>query len=165
MPLLILVYFQTDAIQQVEDMIRSVLSMQVPIRKFINNKYFICKAAPCIKSCCLYQAKLGLFEMQKLFRSLKPAAGGAIAVWVVVKKCNPSGWKARLFVSLAALWIQITHHESNWINKERIVSLFLFVDLLAHAVDKKCRGALRRAGRRGGGLPWILHERGPHTIE
>lgn len=37
MPLLILVYFQTDAIQQVEDMIRSVLSMQVPIRKF-NNK-------------------------------------------------------------------------------------------------------------------------------
>ncbi|CAO3616650.1 unnamed protein product [Mucor fragilis] len=50
MPLLILVYFQTDAIQQVEDMIRSVLSMQVPI------------------------PKLGLFEMQKLFRSLKPAA-------------------------------------------------------------------------------------------
>lgn len=38
MPLLILVYFQTDAIQQVEDMIRSVLSMQVPIRKFVNNK-------------------------------------------------------------------------------------------------------------------------------
>ncbi|KAL9547896.1 hypothetical protein MBANPS3_005947 [Mucor bainieri] len=51
MPLLILVYFQTDAIQQVEDMIRSVLSMQVPIR---------------------------LFEMQKLFRSLKPAAAAAV---------------------------------------------------------------------------------------
>lgn len=56
MPLLILVYFQTDAIQQVEDMIRSVLSMQVPI------------------------PKLGLFEMQKLFRSLKPAASPAIVV-------------------------------------------------------------------------------------
>ncbi|KAK4511801.1 pH nine-sensitive protein 1 [Mucor velutinosus] len=54
MPLLILVYFQTDAIQQVEDMIRSVLSMQVPI------------------------PKLGLFEMQKLFRSLKPAAATAV---------------------------------------------------------------------------------------
>ncbi|KAL9560271.1 hypothetical protein PS6_000347 [Mucor atramentarius] len=51
MPLLILVYFQTDAIQQVEDMIRSVLSMQVPIR---------------------------LFEMQKLFRSLKPVAAAAV---------------------------------------------------------------------------------------
>ncbi|CEP07231.1 hypothetical protein [Parasitella parasitica] len=47
MPLLILVYFQTDAIQQVEDMIRSVLSMHIPI------------------------PKLGLFEMQKLFTSLK----------------------------------------------------------------------------------------------
>ncbi|KAI9481677.1 MAG: hypothetical protein EXX96DRAFT_567632 [Benjaminiella poitrasii] len=47
MPLLILVYFQTDAIQQVEDMIRSILAMQLPIHK------------------------LGLFEMQKLFRSLK----------------------------------------------------------------------------------------------
>ncbi|KAI9253088.1 hypothetical protein EDC94DRAFT_620191 [Helicostylum pulchrum] len=47
MPLLILVYFQTDAIQQIEDSIRSVLGMQVPI------------------------PKLGLFEMQKLFRSLK----------------------------------------------------------------------------------------------
>lgn len=33
MPLLILVYFQTDAIQQIEDSIRSVLGMQVPIRK------------------------------------------------------------------------------------------------------------------------------------
>ncbi|EPB89772.1 hypothetical protein HMPREF1544_03435 [Mucor circinelloides 1006PhL] len=54
MPLLILVYFQTDAIQQVEDMIRSVLSMQVPI------------------------PKLGLFEMQKLFRSLKPVAAAAV---------------------------------------------------------------------------------------
>lgn len=31
MPLLVLVYFQTDAIQQVEDVIRSVLAMQVPI--------------------------------------------------------------------------------------------------------------------------------------
>ncbi|KAI8640803.1 hypothetical protein BD408DRAFT_444895 [Parasitella parasitica] len=50
MPLLILVYFQTDAIQQVEDMIRSVLSMHIPI------------------------PKLGLFEMQKLFKSLKPSA-------------------------------------------------------------------------------------------
>ncbi|KAI9365813.1 hypothetical protein BD770DRAFT_377309 [Pilaira anomala] len=47
MPLLILVYFQTDAIQQIEDSIRSILGMQVPT------------------------AKLGLFEMQKLFRSLK----------------------------------------------------------------------------------------------
>ncbi|KAI7898696.1 uncharacterized protein BX663DRAFT_523765 [Cokeromyces recurvatus] len=47
MPLLLLVYFQTDAIQQVEDMIRSVLAMQLSIHK------------------------LGLFEMQKLFRSLK----------------------------------------------------------------------------------------------
>lgn len=33
MPLLILVYFETDAIQQIEDNIRSVLAMQVPIRK------------------------------------------------------------------------------------------------------------------------------------
>ncbi|CAO3619352.1 unnamed protein product [Mucor hiemalis] len=50
MPLLVLVYFQTDAIQQVEDSIRSILAMQVPIAKF------------------------GLFEMQKLFRSLRPHA-------------------------------------------------------------------------------------------
>lgn len=33
MPLLVLVYFQTDAIQQVEDTIRSILAMQVPIGK------------------------------------------------------------------------------------------------------------------------------------
>ncbi|KAI7889770.1 uncharacterized protein EV154DRAFT_513329 [Mucor mucedo] len=50
MPLLILVYFQTDAIQQIEDNVRSVLAMQVPI------------------------PKLGLFEIQKLFRTLKTSA-------------------------------------------------------------------------------------------
>ncbi|KAI8882164.1 hypothetical protein K501DRAFT_251843 [Backusella circina FSU 941] len=49
MPLLILVYFQTDNIQQVEDIVRNVLMMQVPI------------------------PKLGLFEIQKLFRSIKSA--------------------------------------------------------------------------------------------
>ncbi|KAI8387968.1 uncharacterized protein BYT42DRAFT_558437 [Radiomyces spectabilis] len=47
MPLLLLVYFQTDQIQQIEDMVRSILGMQVPI------------------------PKLGLFEMQKLLRSLQ----------------------------------------------------------------------------------------------
>lgn len=34
MPLLILVYFETDAIFQVEDTVRSTIAMQVPIRKF-----------------------------------------------------------------------------------------------------------------------------------
>ncbi|KAI8084152.1 uncharacterized protein B0P05DRAFT_536345 [Gilbertella persicaria] len=47
LPLLILVYFQTDAISQIEDSVRTVLTMKVPI------------------------PRLGLFEIQKLFRSLK----------------------------------------------------------------------------------------------
>ncbi|RCH97218.1 hypothetical protein CU097_013362 [Rhizopus azygosporus] len=47
MPLLILVYFETDAIFQVEDTVRSTIAIQVPIPRF------------------------GLFEIQKLFRSLK----------------------------------------------------------------------------------------------
>ncbi|KAI8333676.1 hypothetical protein BC941DRAFT_434172 [Chlamydoabsidia padenii] len=44
MPLLLMAYFQTDEIGQVEDMVRTILRMQVPI------------------------PKLGLFEMQKLFK-------------------------------------------------------------------------------------------------
>ncbi|KAI8974461.1 hypothetical protein BDB01DRAFT_398470 [Pilobolus umbonatus] len=47
MPLVMMVYFQMDEIDQVENNIRSVLNMQIPIHK------------------------LGLFEIQRLFRSIK----------------------------------------------------------------------------------------------
>ncbi|OAD76149.1 hypothetical protein PHYBLDRAFT_166122 [Phycomyces blakesleeanus NRRL 1555(-)] len=55
MPMLLMVYFKTDQISQVEDMIRSILEMQVPI------------------------PKLGLFEMQKLCGHIYNTAFSAIA--------------------------------------------------------------------------------------
>lgn len=66
MPMLILVYFQTDAIQQIEDSIRSILGMQVPIGKLLATVFWRKE-----KLNSFPIAKLGLFEMQKLFRSLK----------------------------------------------------------------------------------------------
>jgi hypothetical protein len=73
MPLLMLVYFQTDAIQQIEDNIRSVLAMQVPIRKWIKSD-MIWKKEKNLTCAFVIIAKLGLFEIQKLFRSLKTNA-------------------------------------------------------------------------------------------
>ncbi|KAI8081736.1 uncharacterized protein BX664DRAFT_199730 [Halteromyces radiatus] len=46
MPLLLMAYFQTDEIGQIEEMMRTILQMQVPI------------------------PKIGLFEMQKLFKTI-----------------------------------------------------------------------------------------------
>jgi hypothetical protein len=40
MPLLLMAYFQTDEIGQVEDMVRTILRMQVPIRKLSSLFYF-----------------------------------------------------------------------------------------------------------------------------
>ncbi|KAI8358478.1 hypothetical protein EDC96DRAFT_241462 [Choanephora cucurbitarum] len=73
LPLLLLVYFQTDAIPQIEDSVRSVLTMQLPI------------------------PRLGLFEMQKLFKSLKitPATVNTILPPIATINLNLKGGRER----------------------------------------------------------------------
>lgn len=108
-----------------------------------NNSYV--QAVPCIKSCCLHQAKLGLFEMQKLFRSLKPAA--VTVVWVAIHQYG----KACLFVFCC--FVDPDHSSRvEWdkqIKKGSSVYFCLLIYLHMQST-KKSRGVFKKSRKRRG---------------
>lgn len=72
MPMLLMVYFQTDQFAQIETMARSILDMHVAIRKLPCSSLFhgIIHCSN-MRFFFILEAKLGLFEMQKLFASIQ----------------------------------------------------------------------------------------------
>lgn len=69
MPMLLMVYFQTDQFAQIETMARSILDMHVAIRKLpLSFGIIHCSN---LMFFFILKAKLGLFEMQKLFASIQ----------------------------------------------------------------------------------------------